>query len=109
MDGANRIGSALTEKGNEQMKKIVLIMLMIILLLMLCGCNTMNKKDDKSYENKVERTRFIKIESCYGYGSIVVDSETNVEYWMSEGARNMGTLTMLVDENGNPKVRKQEY
>jgi hypothetical protein len=57
---------------------------------------------------KVERTRFIKIES-YTYGSIVVDSETNVEYWISEGTYNGGTLTVLVDESGHPKVRKQEY
>ena len=99
-------GTVLTGKESEQMKKIVFLMLMIILLLMLCSCsNTMSKIDDKSYENKVERSRFIKIET-YWYGSIVVDSETNVEYWMSEGSRNMGTLTMLVDENGNPKVRK---
>lgn len=87
------------------MKKIVFLVLMIILLLTLCGCDRMGKIDDKSYENKVERTRFIRIEN-YGVGSIVVDSETNVEYWMSEAAYNRGTLTMLVDESGNPKVRK---
>jgi hypothetical protein len=87
------------------MKKIVFLALMIILLLTLCGCDTMSKIDDKSDESKSERTRFIKIER-YGFGSIVVDSETNVEYWMSEGAYNCGTLTMLVDESGNPKVRK---
>lgn len=87
------------------MKKIVFLVLMIILLLTLCGCDRMSKIDDKSDENKAERTRFIKTES-YGYGSVVVDSETNVEYWMSEGAYNSGTLTMLVDESGNPKIRK---
>lgn len=84
------------------MKKIVFLMLMIIMLLTLCGCDTMSKIDD---EDKVEGTRFKRIES-YAYGSIVVDSETNVEYWMSEGAYNYGTLTMLVDGSGNPKVRK---
>lgn len=93
------------KRGREQMKKIIFLALMIILLLTLCGCDAMSKIDDKSDENRVERTRFIKIEN-YGYGSIVVDSETNVEYWMSEGAYNSGTLTMLVDESGNPKVRK---
>lgn len=87
------------------MKKIVFLVLIIFLLLTLCSCDTMSKIDDKPYENEVKRTRFIKIES-YSGGSIVVDSETNVEYWMSEGAYNYGTLTMLVDERGNPKVRK---
>ena len=62
------------------MKKIIFLVLMIILLLTLCSCGTISKM-----ENQVENTRFIKIES-YGLGAIVVDSETNVEYWMSEGA-----------------------
>lgn len=88
------------------MKKIVFLALIIILLLTLCGCDRMSKIDDKSYKNKVEKTRFIKIES-YDSGSIVVDSETNVEYWISEGAYNYGTLTLLVDESGTPKVRRK--
>jgi len=88
------------------MKKIIFLALMIILLLALCSCGTtMSKIDDKPYENKVERTRFIEIEN-YDFGNIVVDSETNVEYWLSKGTYNMGTLTMLVDKSGNPKVRK---
>lgn len=91
------------------MKKIILITLMIILLLTLCSCSRMmNETDLKPDENEVESTRFIKIES-YEYGSIVMDSETNIEYWMSEGPHNKGTLTMLVETNGNPKVRKHEY
>lgn len=80
-------------------------MLIIILLLTLCGCNNMSEIDDKSHENKVEKTRF-KIIEIYDTGRIVMDSETNIEYWMSDGSYNRGTLTMLVDENGNPKVRK---
>lgn len=87
------------------MKKIVFLMLMIIMLLTLCGCNYMSEIDNKSDENKVARTRFIKIES-YESGCIVMDSETNIEYWMSMGVYNCGTLTMLVDEHGNPKVWK---
>jgi len=100
-----QIGSVSTGKESEQMKKIVFIVLILILLLTLCSCNMMSKIDDKSYENKAEKTRFMKIES-YESGSIIVDSETNVEYWISEGGYNCGTLTMLVDENGAPKVRK---
>lgn len=87
------------------MKKIVFLILMVIMLLTLCGCGTVSKMNDMSSENKVERTRFMQIED-YGFGSIVVDNETNVEYWMSKGTYNCGTLTMLVDKSGNPKVRK---
>lgn len=87
------------------MKKIVFIVLMVLLLLTLCGCGTVSKMNYVPSENKVERTRFMQIED-YGFGSIVVDSETNVEYWMSKGIYNCGTLTMLVDKNGSPKVRE---
>lgn len=88
------------------MKKIIFLVLIIIMLLTLCSCGTkMSEIDDKQYENEVKRTRFIEIER-YECGNIVVDSETNVEYWLSNGAYNAGTLTVLVDEHGNPKVRK---
>ena len=87
------------------MKKIVFLILMAILLLTLGGCGKVSKMNDMPSENKGERTRFMIIEE-YGLGSIVVDSETNVEYWMSKGIYNSGTLTMLVDKSGSPKVRK---
>ena len=87
------------------MKKIVFLILMVILLLTLCGCGTVSKMNDMPSEKKVERTRFMTIED-YGFGSIIVDSETNVEYWISKGIYNCGTLTMLVDKSGSPKVRK---
>lgn len=88
------------------MKKIIFLMLIIIMLLTLCSCGTkMSEIDDKPHESEVKRTRFITIENYYS-GSIVVDSETNVEYWVSTGTYNNGTLTVLVDEHGNPKVRK---
>ena len=85
------------------MKKIVFLILMIIMLLTLCGCGSVSKMNDMTFRNKGERTRFMIIED-YGFGSIVVDSETNVEYWLSKGRYNWWTLTMLVDKSGSPKI-----
>lgn len=99
------------------MKKIFILALMVVLLLTLCGCDTISEVNDTSPESKVEKSGFMESESKvegaifmklenYGYGSVVVDSETNVEYWLSEGVHNSGTLTMLVDGSGRPKLRK---
>ncbi|MBP3217380.1 MAG: hypothetical protein J6M46_03300 [Lachnospiraceae bacterium] len=44
---------------------------------------------------------------CVGNASnwdIVVDSETGVMYAVSRGMYNMGTVTLLVDAEGNPLI-----
>lgn len=87
------------------MKKIFSLMLMVILLLTLSGCGTIREMNDTSAESKVEKSRFLQIEN-YGYGSVIVDSETNIEYWLSKGTHNFGTLTLLVDRSGKPKIRE---
>lgn len=87
------------------MKRIFILVLMVVLLLTLCGCDTISEVNDTSPESKVEGAIFMKLED-YGNGSVVVDSETNVEYWLSKGVHNSGTLTMLVDGSGRPKLRK---
>ena len=76
---------------------------LIILLtsLMLVGCSherTVNQSEPSAY--------FVKI-SDEAYGSIVYDSRTRIEYWRSEGLYNNGTLTVLLDTDGNPLVYKE--
>lgn len=87
------------------MKKIIFLLFMAILLLTLSGCGTIREMNDTSSESKVERSRFLQIEN-YGFGSVIVDRETNVEYWVSKGTYNYGTLTLLVDRSGRPKLRE---
>lgn len=45
----------------------------------------------------------------YGYDFyIVVDKETRVMYAVSDGKYNHGTLTLLVDANGKPRLWEGE-
>lgn len=87
------------------MKKIKLSIVIALLATTLLGCgertiqNEAKKEQDTSY--------FIRISSEYG-GDIVYDSRTGVQYWRSEGAYNHGTLTVLIDADGNPLIYKGE-
>ncbi len=76
---------------------------LIILLasLMLVGCS-----NEKTVNQSEPSTYFVKV-SKETYGSIVYDSRTGIEYWRSEGYYNNGTLTVLLDTDGNPLVYKE--
>lgn len=74
------------------MKKLIVIMLTA---LMLAGCST-----EAELENK---GRFAVIEDD-GYWLICVDRETRVMYTVSAGYYNRGTVTLLVDANGDPLI-----
>lgn len=68
--------------------------------LMLVGCANERTVD------RAATTYFVKV-SDEAYGSIIYDSRTGVEYWRSEGDYNYGTLTVLLDTDGNPLVYKE--
>lgn len=85
-------------------KHILLIILAIAMLVLLCGCSGMDKieKIETNYG-----TRFKIIEEYYN-GTLVVDTKTKVEYWISSGSYNSGNLTLLVDANGNPCIFEED-
>lgn len=84
-------------------KKSVFIIALVAVAFLLSGCNKeMDKVDDF---NATEQSIFQVVEERYN-GIILVDSETHVMYWMSYSSYNVGTLTLLVDEYGNPKIYK---
>lgn len=86
------------------MKKFISGMLAVIMLLfILCGCS---KMDSVPKREETKMTRFAIVES-FSDGRIIMDRETNVEYWMSTGSYNFGTLTLLVDKDGNPKIHNK--
>lgn len=80
-------------------KKAALAVLLIICALVISGCM-------KTVEDYDAQGQSMEVVEKYLRGRIIVDRETNVMYWMSEGAENMGTLTLLVDEHGQPKLYK---
>lgn len=84
------------------MKKNTIFALMLVIVMLLC-CACRKIEDIKPKNTEIENTIFKKY--CDGDGGIViVDTETNVMYWLSTGSYNYGTLTLLVNENGTPKL-----
>ena len=79
-------------------KKAILSVLLIVMMFSLCACGMKKVNETKDFGN-----RFKQYSEEYS-GLIVVDTETNVMYWLSNSSYNCGTLTLLVDQNGNPKI-----
>lgn len=80
------------------LKKIVLVLLLVGVCIGCCACRRM-----PNVSESVELELF-SIVADYEGGMVVVDNKTGVMYWMSAGTYNHGTLTLLVDETGNPKI-----
>lgn len=84
------------------MKKIFLI-LIITISIMLTACGSGKYTEEEVNRQEFNNKLFIKI-SDEGHGQIIVDKETRVMYWVSCGTYNYGTLTLLVEKNGNPRI-----
>lgn len=79
-------------------KKIILAALLSVMMAVLCACSMKPIK-----EIETENGLFMVYQKYYE-GNIIVDTQTNVMYWMSTGTHNSGTLTMLVEKDGSPKI-----
>ncbi len=84
-------------------KLLALIFSAVIVSSILVGCSTAEIK--KSYDEETEDTEamFVEVENT-GVSRIVYDRETKVMYAISYSLYNRGNFTLLVDENGNPKL-----
>lgn len=83
---------------------LILIVIALILMLSACCSTSTNEKVEDT-----EKSRMLRLVEYYPYnGQVVVDTETGVLYWMSMGQYNHGTLTLLVNKDGTPKVLKGE-
>lgn len=90
-------------------KLITLIFSTMILSTVLSGCGMLgipNKtKIEKAYDTEDENIDSIFVEVERGdKWRIVYDKETKVMYSISEAVYTDGIFTLLVDENGNPKL-----
>jgi len=74
------------------MKKVILSLILTVMLIVLTGCTDVVAEEEK---------RFIKI-SDEGAFYICYDKKTKVEYAVSNGYYNYGTITVLVDAEGKP-------
>lgn len=87
------------------MKKIMSMVLIItLILLLLVGCSESTKQSNN--EDTYEKYSFTTIMYSDDY-NIVYQNETKVMYVMSTGYYNIGNFTVLVDENGKPKLYKE--
>ena len=79
------------------MKKIIAILLICLILLTFVGCQEV-ETDNKATSGK---SMFVKVEVA-DYWCVVYHKETMVMYAVSNGPKNYGTFTLLVDEYGMP-------
>ena len=88
------------------MKKSAIFALMLVIVMLLC-CACRKIEDIKPKNTETENAIFKKYCDEDG-GMVVVDTETNVMYWLSTAAYNYGTLTLLVNKDGTPKLYQEQ-
>ena len=85
---------------DRALKIVALLLLIFLIVALLCSCSaSMQELGDQSKEP----TTFMVIEQ-YGTFYTVVDSDTGVMYSVSNGKHNRGTLTLLLNADGTPKL-----
>lgn len=84
-------------------KLLALIFSVGVLSTALTGCNY--ARTEKTYDPEDEnlKSMFVEVEESLTW-KVVYDKETKVMYAVSAGGYNSGDFTLLVDENGNPKL-----
>lgn len=85
------------DKFIEIMYKLM-ISILIVISIMVLGFIF---KNISTTEVQSSNDRFVKISNGY-YFIIVYDTQTKVEYAISNGNYNCGTVTLLVDAEGKP-------
>lgn len=93
--------------GGERMKKRILACVMIIatISMLMIGCTSANSTDETS--DRIDNM-FVRVgRNSWLDAWIVYDTETKVMYTISDIPYNKGTMTLLVDENGKPKLWKE--
>jgi hypothetical protein len=87
-------------------KVLVLIFLVTVLSSLFVGCDRLNyAKTEKSYDIKNENinSMFVEVENTPEW-KVVYDKETRVMYSVATSGVGTGQFTMLVDEDGKPKL-----
>lgn len=84
------------------MKRLLIVML-IALVVMLTGCENRKFSEQEIYNGEHDSAMFFRVskESC---GYVIVCKTTRVMYWCSYGSYNYGTLTLLVNPDGTPRI-----
>lgn len=87
------------------MKKIICFILSVLCLCAITSCDYADV--EKSDEPKPTKSMFVKVEAT-NHWAVVYHEETKVMYVVSNGISNVGTFTLLVDENGEPLLWEED-
>lgn len=79
------------------MRKILFIILTLVLICCITACGGIDVKE----EEKEANSRFVRIDKNDWF-IIAYDKNTKVQYAISDGYYNMGTVTVLLDAEGKP-------
>lgn len=83
------------------MNKIKALIGVAVTSAILSGC------DIQTVEDVVKAPTYFVVISQEHYGYIVYDTRTGVEYWISDGAYNSGSLTPLYNADGSLMIYKE--
>jgi len=84
------------------MKRIVIIA-MLLAVLTLAGCAG-GKVDARRIAGMETDNRMFMVVSNEISGKVLVDKATGVMYWISYSSNNYGSMTMLVNADGTPRI-----
>ena len=85
------------------MKRWIVAALVLALGLMLTGC-ARGKVDAGQIADAEVDNRMFMVVSDEISGRVMVDKATGVMYWASDNSYNRGTLTLLVNADGTPRI-----
>ena len=83
-------------------KKLVLVVALILLMAVVTSCAHTKVESKLTIEAP---SIFVVVERTYGY-DVVYDRETKVMYTVSNLSYGSGIFTLLVNEDGSPKLWK---
>lgn len=89
------------------MKKRILTCVAVIVMIsmLMTGCTSVSSTDKIS--DRIDNM-FVSVgRNSFSDAQIVYDAETKVMYAISDRAYNQGTITLLVDADGKPKLWKE--
>ena len=84
-------------------KEIVRIFILFIMLVAMLAFIAARSNDSSSVA-LASSFRFEGIGSTNFSGRIIVDTDTGVMYWVSDGIYNAGDLTPLLNADGTPRL-----
>ena len=101
------------QKKTERKLDLLIICIVFLAFVIFVGksflknSNESNKHQEVTSSVETEEPKkiepFVKVYDGYNY-DVVYDIQTGVMYAVSDGAENKGVFTMLVNEDGTPKI-----